>query len=75
MYETRCLWRSTAAFGAPVVPLVKSRIAISSGSIDQSGARRARRARAREEVARATTALHARRAPPSSRARSASVTR
>ena len=35
MYETRCLWRSTAAFGAPVVPLVKSRIEISSGSMPQ----------------------------------------
>src|SRR5262245_39549811 len=36
MYDTRCLWRSTAAFGGPVVPLVKSRIAISSASIDHS---------------------------------------
>ena len=38
-YDTRCLCRSTAAFGAPVVPLVKSRIAVSSGSIDQGASR------------------------------------
>ena len=37
MYDTRCLWRSTAALGAPVVPLVKSRTAMSSGSIGQLG--------------------------------------
>ncbi len=32
------MWRSTAAFGVPVVPLVNSRIAMSSGSIDHSPA-------------------------------------
>ena len=37
MYETRCLWRSRAALGGPVVPLVKRRIAIWSGSIGQVG--------------------------------------
>ena len=32
MYEARWRWRSTAAFGSPVVPLVNSRMAMSSGS-------------------------------------------
>ena len=32
MYEVRWRWRSTAAFGSPVVPLVNSRMAMSSGS-------------------------------------------
>ena len=31
-YDVRCRCRSTAAFGSPVVPLVNSRMAISSGS-------------------------------------------
>ena len=34
-YEARFRWRSTAAFGSPVVPLVNSRTAVASGSQPQ----------------------------------------
>ena len=34
-YEARFRWRSTAAFGSPVVPLVNSSTAVASGSHPQ----------------------------------------
>ena len=48
-YDARCRWRRTAALGSPVVPLVNSRIATSSGSAT-ARRRRARRRRPRVEL-------------------------